>query len=83
MHPDEPSSSTGRLLPGHINNQGLALQLPGNRKWALGLQVSSCAFRVYKFKCRFRACVWHELPGAGLGCLVLSGTLSRDPRLSS
>ncbi|XP_061945815.1 SNF1-related protein kinase catalytic subunit alpha KIN10-like isoform X2 [Populus nigra] len=78
MHPDEPSSSTGRLLPGHINNQGLALQLPGNRKWALGLQSRAHPHEIMIVVLRalqeLTVC-WKKIGDYNMKCRWIPGTL--------
>ncbi|KAI9383481.1 hypothetical protein POPTR_013G090800v4 [Populus trichocarpa] len=78
MHPDEPSSSTGRLLPGHINNQGLALQFPGNRKWALGLQSRAHPHEIMIVVLRalqeLTVC-WKKIGDYNMKCRWIPGTL--------
>ncbi|XP_011010138.1 PREDICTED: SNF1-related protein kinase catalytic subunit alpha KIN10-like [Populus euphratica] len=76
-HPDEPSSSTGRL-PGHINPQGLALQFPSDRKWALGLQSRADPHEimivVLKALQELTVC-WKKIGDYNMKCRWFPGTL--------
>ncbi|XP_073260004.1 SNF1-related protein kinase catalytic subunit alpha KIN10 isoform X1 [Populus alba] len=78
MHPDEPSSSTGHLLPGHITNQGLALQFPGNRKWALGIQYRAPPHEIMVVVLRalqeLTVC-WKKIGDYRMKCRWIPGTL--------